>query len=199
MLGSIDFQNRGDQPSRFIIVDDASAGLFVAGFQNVSHDSCNSSSSGEDADQLPFVVGNGKFAQRPCAPSHNDHDVTAADVDDFAAHQATPGDNQDIMGQCRSLTLEGMLIEAECRGDSNHGSATTLSPACCCQRQSWAGTGNDHARRVGDTCPQLFRLLQKLVWNVRTGSTHDSDLQRRCLAVLFVHHNPHFSVRRSTP
>lgn len=131
MLGSIDFEQRGDEPPRFIVVDDASAGLFVAGFQNVSHDAGNSSSSGEDADQLPFVVGNGKFAQRPCAPSHDDHDVAAANVDDFTAHQSAPSEDQDIMGEGGRFILERMLIEAQGRGDSNHRPAMPFSPTRC--------------------------------------------------------------------
>lgn len=111
MFCSIDFQQRGDEPSRFIIVDDAGTGLFVAGIQNVGHDSGNSSSSGEDADQLSFIVCNRQFPERPCAPSNDNHNVTAANIDDLAAHQSAPGKDQNTMGESGGFILEGVLIE----------------------------------------------------------------------------------------
>ncbi len=154
MLGSIDLQQCGDEPSGFIIVDDASARLFVAGFQNVSHDSCNSSSSGEDADQLPFVVGNRQLPKRPRAPSYNDHDVAAANVDDFTAHQPAPGEDQDIVGESGRFIFEGVLIEAEGRRDSNHLPAPVLSPARRSQWQTRTGTGNNRTSCVGNTGPE---------------------------------------------
>ena len=113
MLRAVDLEQLRDQTHGNVIVDHAGSGLFPDARQNGFDDITDATSTREYANQFAFIVGDCQFAKCSATATNDDDEVAAANIDDFAAHQTAPREDQHIMGKRGRFVLEAVLVQTE--------------------------------------------------------------------------------------
>ena len=107
----------------------------------------------EHPDELPFIVGDTKLAERSTAAAHEKDEIGAVNVVRFAAHQAGPGeDHRRVRLKRRGVDVD-VFFARECRRDAKADAAGISGAEHCRMREAWASAGDDRAAALGNPSP----------------------------------------------
>src|SRR5690348_13021288 len=99
-----------NQFARIAIVENVRPRRFLHHGEKIVDVVCNPARPRQYANQTPFVISDGEFAQGTGAPADYDDDVATPDADHFAAHQPHPGKDEYVNMVRGTVVLCDVLV-----------------------------------------------------------------------------------------